>query len=110
MKYEIVIHIKIQSLFQTLQHIRVILSSKNGQIWPKFANTTHTFFTAGNALWGNVVPVLSVTFATLWILPFYLLSKVSHDRFYLFSRVMFKYLSLTSFEKPKDKLSFVMKF
>jgi len=32
--------------------------------------------TAGNTLWGNVVPVLSVTFATLWILPFYLLSKV----------------------------------
>ena len=38
----------------------------------------YTFhLTAGNALWGNVVPVLSVTFATLWILPFYLLSKVS---------------------------------
>lgn len=31
---------------------------------------------AGSALWDNVVPVLSVTFATLWILPFYLLSKV----------------------------------
>jgi len=31
---------------------------------------------AGSVLWGNVVPVLSVTFATLWILPFYLLSKV----------------------------------
>ena len=32
--------------------------------------------TAGNSLWSNVVPILSVTFATLWILPFYLLSKV----------------------------------
>lgn len=32
--------------------------------------------TAGVQLWSNVVPVLSVTFATLWILPFYLLSKV----------------------------------
>jgi len=32
--------------------------------------------TAGNALWSNVVPMLSVTFTTLWILPFYLLSKV----------------------------------
>jgi len=31
---------------------------------------------AGTTLWSNVVPVLSVTFATLWILPFYLLSKV----------------------------------
>lgn len=31
---------------------------------------------AGSALWGNVVPFLSATFATLWILPFYLLSKV----------------------------------
>ncbi len=31
---------------------------------------------AGDGLWDNVVPVLSVTFATLWILPFYLLSKV----------------------------------
>ena len=32
--------------------------------------------TAGNTLWSNVVPMLSVTFTTLWILPFYLLSKV----------------------------------
>jgi len=32
--------------------------------------------TAGTTLWSNVVPVLSITFSTLWVLPFYLLSKV----------------------------------
>ena len=30
---------------------------------------------AGDWLWTSVFPVLSVTFATLWVLPFYLLSK-----------------------------------
>ena len=41
--------------------------------------------TAGNALWGNVVPMLSVTFTTLWILPFYLLSKVCMNFLILFN-------------------------
>ena len=30
---------------------------------------------SGDWLWTSVFPVLSVTFATLWVLPFYLLSK-----------------------------------
>ena len=42
--------------------------------------------TAGNALWGNVVPMLSVTFTTLWILPFYLLSKVCMSFLTLFNK------------------------
>ena len=46
--------------------------------------------TAGNALWSNVVPMLSVTFTTLWILPFYLLSKVCMGFLISFSKFVGK--------------------
>ena len=46
--------------------------------------------TAGNALWGNVVPMLSVTFTTLWILPFYLLSKACMSFIIIFEQIRLK--------------------
>lgn len=59
--------------------------------------------TAGNALWGNVVPVLSVTFATLWILPFYLLSKVVNS-------IWFADIADTAFAKKSGRPKMMTSF